>query len=252
MNASLCRLACCAIICVAIIVGASAQNSKPMSANYRNHLSEFNDLAIAARSETPGSLRTMTDRIFSGFMSVEVPAEHSLRDRLFRAESKFRAGHHSTVSEDNAVTAFNEIVEALSGPEWAHTNKTQLHLFRLALKPNLPQLIGRQHALRPRDISDQMSPSEAVLVALYLGQGKLTTPDYQVPPDEWVARIRAARRPNPNASRGNSPMIGRLSFQTAGSQLGSFRRSLEAGLRAEESDVSQQAHLFFDRLGISR
>lgn len=224
-----------------------------MPSRYRNSLSDFNEVATAARGGNPQALRAMTDEIFDRFVSVELPREHSLRDRLFRAESEFRAGRHPAISEDSAVAAFNEVVVLVSGPEWARTNKSQLHVFRLALKPNIPQLVGRERAQRRLlDISDRMSPSEALLATLYLGQGKLSTPEYQVAPDEWVARVREARVLSRSVPRGTRPATARLSFNTDTEQLSMFRRSVEAGLRDEASSVSTQAHVFFDRLGIAR
>ncbi len=224
-----------------------------MSAKNRNPLSDFNELAMAARGGDPQALRAMTNGILDRFVSIELPAEHSLRDRLFRAESEFRAGRHPSVSEDSAVAAFNEIADLVSAPDWARTNKNQVHVFRVSLKPRIPQLVGRERAQRRLlDISEQMSPGEAVLVALYLAQGKLTTPEYQVPPDEWVSRIRAAKGANRRHTQGRRPTIARLTLQIESEQQAMFRRSLEAGLRDESSAASMQAHAFLDRLGIAR
>jgi hypothetical protein len=241
------------VIALASAVVLVAQSERAQSMRHKSKLGEVNDFAFEARGNNVVAVRKLTDQIVDRVAPFEVPAAHSLRARVFRAEHDFRRGRHAGIREGDLANAINGLVDDLYGPAWAKTNSSQLHLFRTVLKPQAPQLVGTKRGPRGRfDISDEMSPSEGMLVGLLLGSGKLKDPEYQIEPDEWVARVlaekerRAQERRTSDAPR--AILVGRIETTEAVS----LSDSITHGLKDERSEISSHAHTFLDRLGIPR
>jgi hypothetical protein len=111
-------------------------------------------------------------------------APESVRKRLANAEEKFRRNDHRTISEAEFVEACNRTAAEFDLPDYARTSGAQVHAFRELLRQMAPSAIGRSGH------STEMTPAEAVFVALQLASQKVLNPDYQVPPNRWVESIR--------------------------------------------------------------
>jgi hypothetical protein len=210
---------------------------------------------IKATSLKREDLVEFTDELVDTASFVVVPTNHSLRKRLARADEAFRRGQHQTISEEDAVIAVNELADAMHAPGWAHTNLRQIRLFRAALKPHLASLVGVVRPDRPGiGLSARMSPSEVIFVSLYLMSTKMTVPEYQVDPNEWVRRLREARPDlgSPSRTVATAPVNPQVVNPNNSSKLNEFARGVHIGLTDESSEASWRAHLFLDRLGIQK
>jgi hypothetical protein len=200
-------------------------------------LDSINVAAIAAHANGEVGIRALTDVIFDRLMP-DVPQKHSLRDRVARAEIKFRDRSHDPIGEQALMIATNTTVARYGLPKWAETNIKQLHLFRAMLKSHVPQLISATSA--DGQLSDKMSPAEAAFVVLYLACGKLRSSDYQVSPDAWVEQI-LVRQPVPTDSGGLS--VGTRPLRSS---------SMEAEIAREDSKESRAVHDLLDMAGFQQ
>lgn len=245
------KLMCTAMLVLAagVLVSATlAQGGDERSPTAFQHV---NALASRARSQDKAAVRAVTDAILDRVSPISIPEAHSLRERVFRAEDGFRHGRHGVISEEALVSAMNDLASAIDAPKWAKTNQAQVRLFRTMLKPHVPQLVGTQPGGVGRyGLASEMSPAETVLVALALVSAKATQPSFKLEPDQWVESVRSATRQRPAAAR--RPIKGRLVGRIVDPEETTFRLAVEDGLKDESSSVSQQAHAFFDRLGIAQ
>ena len=244
-----------AAVVAGVVLTASAQSSRPeVRRPHKTVLDRLNDAASAAQTHEPVAVRRLMDQALDSVSILHIRQTHSVRNRVFQAEQAFRHGRHQSITEQDVVGGMNAIADLVAAPGWARTDVSQLHLFRLLLKPHVPQLIGTRPSDRGgADISVEMSPAEAVFVALFLANSKGTNEDYQVVPDEWVRRtLEGLSRRRQRVSPDQEASRPQLAFTLERPETASFRRIVEQGLADESSEVTTHAHAFLDRLGLQR
>lgn len=115
----------------------------------------------------------------------------AIKDRVARADLRYRQEGTSGVSEDRIVQTVNGLALQLDLPEYTKTNSYEVRRLRVALLPQFPQLISLSEG-DPRNnvvgsqISAEMSPTEAVFVLAMMLQQKLGNPEFQLTSQERV------------------------------------------------------------------
>jgi len=198
--------------------------------------------AKGAKSHDPQAVRAYVDAILDqAHLSV---APESVRGRLAKAELKFHRKEHKTISEAEFVEACNRTAADFKLPDYARTSGAQVHVFRMMLGKMAPSTIGASGQ------STDMTPAEAVFVALQLAGQKVFNPDYQVPPDQWVDSTRPK---NNHAEPKESLPVSRLHQVPQGTtELLNLIAPDAPGNRSDRAEVEWVLHHVMDSLGISR
>src|SRR5437867_566159 len=184
-----------ALIVAAIVLAIVVFVAKLMSAQvtpaprHRIATDFVEETAKAATDDDPRSVRRFVDEIFNRSMFAKAPA--SVRDRVFRSELAFRNGRHVAIAEDTLRETINEFARRADAPGHVKTSEGQLHIFREGMRRWIPHFAGPKPT--PHGLGIEMSPAEAVFIAMHLAQQKLTNPEYQVDADEWVKRANARK-----------------------------------------------------------
>lgn len=131
-----------------------------------------------------------------------------IKDRVGRAESRYRQGQVASIPETKIVRTVNGLVKKFNLPEYTKTNLYEVRKLRLTLLPNFPQLITRksqniQPTVAGAEIDPQMSPAEATFVLAFMLRQKLSNQDYQLTYAEQMNRW--AETHNHRAGQSNSP-----------------------------------------------
>jgi hypothetical protein len=120
---------------------------------------------------------------------------HPIRHRVAEAEWRYRRRAQPPIAEHTLVDVANETLVNAGAPTWARVSIEELHVLRTALRPVLPRFVGTVGG--DLGLSDQMSPVEAVFVAMTLGTGMLHDPDeFRGGPQTYLQRVRE-RQLNP-------------------------------------------------------
>jgi len=197
----------------------------------------LNTAATDAQTNAANDVRGLVETVFDRF-HPHIPSGHSIRERVLRNEIAFRGRAYPSIVESAVADAANAAVDVHGLTEWMKTSVVQLHLFRTALRPYVPALIGAA----PNDtLSEEMSPAEAAFVILYLYQGKLREPEYQVTPDVWV-QWWTKRAEEQSIGRSHVRLIAHDRSERA-------MASLEAQFSREEAVLSRSVHRFLDDAG---
>jgi hypothetical protein len=156
-----------------------------------------------------------------------------LRRRVVAAEWRFRQTAQPSISESTLVDAANQVAATAGAPSWLRVSVEEVHVIRTALRPFLPRFVGTVKS--ELQLSDQMSPAEAVFIAMTLGNGMMQDPDdFRGGPDAHLERIRQ-RQQNPLPA---SRVVVRVASI-----------DISGDLNAEETVLARSAHRFLDRLG---
>jgi len=113
----------------------------------------------------------------------------TIKDRVGRAESRFRQGQAAGVPVQKIVRTVNGLVLKFKLPEYTRTNVAEVTRLRFMLLPNFPEVI-RRNAQSKQAITvgsrfeSEMSPAEAVFVLMMMLQQKLHNPEYQLTDSE--------------------------------------------------------------------
>lgn len=118
---------------------------------------------------------------------------NSIKDRVGRAESRYRLGESPGIPEAKIVRTVNGLARKLNMPGYVRTSEYEVRRLRLGLLPNFPQVISQKNqGSQPVDagsqIDPQMSPAEAVFVLSMMMQQKLANPEYQLTRTELLNR----------------------------------------------------------------
>lgn len=173
----------------------------------------------------------------------------AIKDRVGRAESRYRQGQATGIPEAKIVRTVNGLVRKFNLPDYTKTSNYEVRRLRLGLLPNFPQLInqrnqGAQPVSNGSQIDSQMSPAEAVFVLAMMLQQKLANPEYQVTHAERMNRWAATH--NHRAGQSNPP-------NTAQNRSRQIKEALNrAAASASMSDALQLSNLTLNTLGIEQ
>jgi len=138
----------------------------------------------------------------------------AIKNRVGRAESRYRLGQEEGIPEAKIVRTVNGLVKKFNLPRYSRTNLYEVRRLRLGLLPNFPQIItqkkqGVQSVFVGAQIDSQMSPAEAVFVLAMMLQQKMVNPEFQLTHTERVNRWAGSHNhvggqsnsPNPDQNR---------------------------------------------------
>ena len=109
-----------------------------------------------------------------------------------------RAGKKPPITEQTLSDAANDVMRTSGAPDWARTSVSELHFIRMALRDLLPRFVGTVDS--ELQLSDKMTPVEAVFVVMTLGKGMVLEPDdFLNGPDGYVARAHERQSSAPPA-----------------------------------------------------
>ena len=233
----LCMVCLCSLVAV---VMAEAQNPNDHPLPLRN----VEERARNAKRDIRET-RAFVDEIFND--SLLRNASLSVRGRLSKAETDFRTHKHPPIEEKEFVTAVNRLVDENQFPAYLRTSVAQVRRFRKLMTNMTP------NAISPTSRAE-MTPAEAVLVAIHLGYQKVFNPDFAVPPDEWA---RTADQGNSQQASYNKYLRPkserpRLLNRVASPDAVRLLNVLGDSDESEFSDLTFGLHIFLDSIGVRR
>ncbi len=173
----------------------------------------------------------------------------SIKQRVGRAESRFRLGQSAGIPERKIVRTINGLARQFNLPAYAKTDLYEVRKLRLELLPNFPDLIGQKtQNVQPMAVGAgleaEMSPAESVLILSLMIQQKLLNQDYQL--------TTAERRTRWNEMHNHRP--GRISSpHPARNRASEMRERLRvAASSASMSDAFQLSTITLNTLGIEQ
>jgi hypothetical protein len=189
--------------------------------------------AVVATSGDRAAVRTLVDAVFDR----EVPAVrcgNPLRQRVADAEWQFRHGTHPPITEHALADVSNDLLAQTATPAWARVTVEEVHILRTTLWPEVPHLIGSVD--NQVQLSDRLSPLEAVFIVMTLGKGMLWDPDdFSGGPEAYVEHVHERQRhPQVPSSVVLSVRAGRI--------------DLRPDLNVPDTIVARSAHRLLDRL----
>lgn len=151
-------------------------------------LAAINQKAKAARS---GNLTDAEDLVGEIIHVAAIENElrgftaSSIKERVGRAESRYRLGQSAGIPESKVVRTINGLAKKFDLPQYARTNSYEVRKLRLELLPNLPQLTNQtSQGIQPLTVGSkfdsEMSPAEAFMILSMMAQQKLLNPEYQL------------------------------------------------------------------------
>ena len=190
------------LLCCALGSGAIWATSSPTAQNHTgndargaalaaNPLVGLKEKARAAKGNDEAAVRALADETFSIFNFDQAPAgmDDAIKERLVRAELRYRQGHGKGTPEFKVVHMVNLLAHKLSAPAYASTNVLEVRRLRMGLRPYTSDLRTQSQAdetKKGEKHSASMSPLEAFFVAVSLIQQKRFNAEYQLTDDEWV------------------------------------------------------------------
>ena len=152
-----------------------------------------------AENSEPERVRALVEEVLGQpFAFGRLPASviGPLRERVLRAELRYRSGRAPAVGEGDIVRLVNSFADRLVLPDFAKTSEHQVRELRLRSMIYAPKFTGtgmteREDGSEVRvgdSINPTMSPLQAVHLTMYMVHCKLMGSDYQLAPEEWEAQ----------------------------------------------------------------
>lgn len=142
----------------------------------------------------PDSVRALVDEVFNlprSFPRLPAPAESVVKERLVRAEIRYRHGEKPGVQEQDIVDTLNSLVDELGGPPYLKTTLSRVRVLRVWLALGEPIFMGTKAACPDAHIGESinsaMGPMQAVNLIATLIEQKIREPNFQVTPEDWEA-----------------------------------------------------------------
>ena len=173
------------------VFDANKSQARTNTNNSERPFAALNQKARAARSREVNAVRELVNEVFSVTMAEAYLAgmtSSTMKDRLTRAEVRYRQGQSSGIPEVKVVRAVNKLADRLNLPQFARTNLYEVGKLRLHLFPAFSQLIS--HGGNPQSslTAPEMSPIEAFFVTAMLLQQKTINEEFQITHSERLAR----------------------------------------------------------------
>jgi hypothetical protein len=186
----------CLCVGVAWLVIRNQQNVVAQSeTTTTNFFVTINEKAKLARSGDAVATDELVTEIFRATGAAPYLAGltgSTIKDRIKRAEIRYRQGQHAGISEANVVSAVNALAQKLGTPEYSKTVQSEVRRLRVKSLPVFPELIGKNRTANLNPMTGdklpvEMSPAEAAFVFGSLLYQKMTNPDYQLTVAERTA-----------------------------------------------------------------
>lgn len=205
------------VLCLAVALNLLSKEDAVIAQNNpetEHSFAVLNEKAKAARNGDVTAAQEFVGEIISvaGFESeLRGFTANAIKDRVGRAESRYRQGLASGIPESKIVRTVNGLVRRFDLPDYVKTSDYEVRNLRLGLLPHFPQVIAQKNqSSLPVSVGEQidseMSPAEAVFILAMMIQQKLANPEYQLTHLERVNRWSERRNrhvggPTQNRSR---------------------------------------------------
>lgn len=160
----------------------------------------FIDIEGAAKKAKDGdeiAVRELADAVFN-YSAPMLPslASDGMKDRLVKAEMKYRQGHKG-VHEEDIAKAVNNLAETFDAPAYARTNPLQVKVLRTRLMGAFPSFIAQERDDKKKGLKKKVgqtmnpeaSPLEAAFITIMMVQQKMLNEDFQKTPEEFAATL---------------------------------------------------------------
>lgn len=170
----------------------------------------LDERAGAAAGGDERAVRELVDVFFRGPELRGVPSllAAPFKERLLRAEIKFRRGQGPGVTEEQVVRVVEELARKFGAPDYALADAGEVRALRMSLTTLVPRLIVRRAlpagakaepfwlVTKPPDfdVRPSMSPLEAGYVALMMFTQKQLNETYLLTKDERAEILAALRK----------------------------------------------------------
>ena len=189
---------CCTFLVASAVILFSGDESRTVRAE-ADFAHPWSELKIVARESKSGDLvaaKSLIREIIqaSGFSSeLRGFTASTIEDRVGRAESRYRLGQGSAITEARIARTVNGLVLKFSLPQYARTSTYEVRRLRLELLPHFPEIVSvtvrsAGSSSVGSQMTDSMGPAEAFFLLSMLLQQKLNNPDYQLTHLEIVQR----------------------------------------------------------------
>jgi hypothetical protein len=177
-----------------------------------NPLDDLNEKAKRASIGNQAAVKDFVDEITAQYGLLEYAGDvtkEGIKDRIVSAEIQYQADGKG-ISEASLTQMINDLTNSLSAPDFMKTDVEQVRFLRVVRMSMLPNLINqRAKALRspsrqPSAINSEMSPIEAMYIAMDLVHQKLNLEEWQVSPAEFRAKRHEKRKALYEARRSQS------------------------------------------------
>ncbi len=220
--------------------------------NIPHPLETINQKAIDARTGNQADAEELVGEVIrvAGFESELIGfTASSIKQRVGRAESRYRLGQSAGIPERKIVRTVNGLVKKFNLPEYSKTDLYEVRKLRLTLLPNFPHLISQKtQSVQPRTVGagldTEMSPAESVLILSLMIQQKLLNQDYQLTKTERRNRWNEMHDNRPGRSSSPHPA------QSRGQEM--RERLRIAASSASASDAWQLSTITLNTLGIEQ
>lgn len=237
-----------------IVVKTTKSQTADIS-NKRERVSSFNRKALLARTGDEQAVADFADEVFSQFGPPEASDAFPLfKDRVVRAEVNYRRTGKGGVRERDVAGALNGLAKEMGAPDYAKVSVRQLRFLRLNAMSAVPGLVTRPKGGQSQKslIDNEMSPLEAVGMAMFIGNQKLTNEDFQVTPAEWEAKRHQKEVAKWDAyKRGRAPLDEKRS-QLVPTDGNSKSRELKGLAFQQRNNALSLVNRSLNRLGIPR
>ena len=245
------------LIGIVVVSGQMTVTTKSQTSpilDKQTQVNSLNNKGRLARNGDEKAIGDFADEVFNQFAPPEAADAFPLfKDRIVRAEINYRRTGKGGIQEKDVVITLNKLGMQLGTPDYAKVSLRQLRFLRLNALTAFPGLVGqpRDEQARKSLIDSEMSPVEAVGMALLLGNQKLANEDFQVTPSEWATKRQQKEVAKWEAYKGSRPMLDKNGQSVA--LDGSLKTKELMGLaREHRGEALALVNSSLDNLGIPR
>lgn len=189
------------IIAIFSLIGAAAFNSLDFRASGMVSPSSYDDnvafsqLNIKARAVNEGGgSAAVNDLVNELFTTFSTTVASDVKTRIANSETLYQTNQRGGVTETAVVQVINGLQVKFNTPEFCKTDVYEVRKLRQALQLLAPQFVGHGRQSEQSAVGDvnttivpEMSPAEAVFVALAMMNQKMSNPNYQLTQAERTA-----------------------------------------------------------------
>ncbi len=225
-----------------------------------NMFSDVEAAAKKAKNNDEQAIRELADAVFN-YAAPMIPAIASagMKDRLVRAEIKYRNGHKG-VREEHIVKTVNDLADAIGAPDYAKSSRLQVRVLRVRLMGAFPSFIAQERDEKKKGLKKKVgetmnpeaSPLEGAFIAMMMVQQKMLNADFQKTPEEFAATLNLKLEME-NRDNAGQKTEARLVARKASKKLIEMDGIINRGVaRLGVLGAKQLADKSLDTLGIER
>jgi len=224
-----------------------------------NPLHGLNEKARKSSAGDQVALNELVDDIMTqyGLLNGIPGAKEAVKDRIVRAEVRYQQIGKG-ISEQKLVKMINNLAQAFAAPEFMKTDIQQVRYMRVSRMVFMPNLINqRKHQETKSDtaINGEMSPVEAMYIAVDLVFQKLNVEDFQVTPREFRANANKRRQElwaNRAASFQTTEKVFQMKAAQAPSKTEEVKETYRRVAAIKPAELNQLLDSMMSTLGIDK